>query len=172
MSTQTINDLGPVILGSEVIVVFQDQVLLMQRSMTSKLFPGFWVPPGGHIDATDDFLTAAIREVQEETGVTITANQIKLKVLEIHYHVDRKETFTMPIFLAKLTDHQPAISSEEGNTKWFPISEALTMDNVFPPCKYYFDHVLNDKPGILYTNIHWDKLQIVQVHNHRLDRDY
>lgn len=172
MTLQTINDLGPVILSSEVVVVYQDQVLLMQRSLDSKIFPGFWLPPGGHVDATDDYLSAAIREVQEETGVTITANQIKLKVLEIHYHVDRQETYTMPIFRASLTDHQPTTGSIEGISKWIPISEALTMDNVFPPCKYYFDHILTDKPGILYTNIHWNKLQIVKVHNHHLDQDY
>jgi hypothetical protein len=51
------------------------------------------------------------------------------------------------------------------------LEELLVMDNVFPPSKYYFEHVLNDKPGILYTNIEWDKAQLVKVLNQRVDKN-
>ncbi|HXG36139.1 MAG TPA: NUDIX domain-containing protein [Dehalococcoidia bacterium] len=30
---------------------------------------GMWVPPGGHIDANEDPVTAVLREVREETGI-------------------------------------------------------------------------------------------------------
>ena len=45
------------------------------------------------------------------------------------------------------------------------------MDNVFPPSKYYFDHVLNDKQGIMYANITWDKAQLVEVRSQRIDKN-
>ena len=38
-------------------------------------------------------------------------------------------------------------------------------------CKFYFDHVLKDKPGIMYTNIQWSKAQLVKVLNQRVDKN-
>lgn len=46
------------------------------------------------------------------------------------------------------------------------------MKNVFPPSRYYFDHVLNDKPGIMYTNIRWENSELVQVLNQKVDTDF
>ena len=53
----------------ECLIVQNGKILLMKRSETSKNFPGYWIGPGGHVDENEDVLTAAIREVYEETGV-------------------------------------------------------------------------------------------------------
>ncbi len=45
------------------------------------------------------------------------------------------------------------------------------MDKIFPPAKFYFDHILKDKPGILYTNIYWESGKLKEVKNHKLDWD-
>ena len=47
------------------------KVLLTRRHQAAKLFPGVWVLPGGHVDEGEDLLTAALREVLEETGIRI-----------------------------------------------------------------------------------------------------
>ena len=52
-------------------------VLITKRSMKMRTFPGIWVPPGGHIDFGESLEEAGLRELHEETGVTV-------KPLKIH----------------------------------------------------------------------------------------
>lgn len=173
-SDNHLDELGKVYLASECYVVKGSQVLLFKRSETAKKFPGFWIGPGGHIDADEDALTAAIREVEEETGINVNEKVIKLKAVAFHYHLDLGEVWVSNVYLAtihELGDTNEGIE-DEGRGKWVDVKEALTMENVFPPAKYYFEHVLNDKPGILYTNIQWEKSQLVKVNSHRVDTNY
>jgi mutator protein MutT len=46
-------------------------VLLLRRSLASKGNPGKWEFPGGKVDAGEAFDAALVREVREETGLTI-----------------------------------------------------------------------------------------------------
>lgn len=57
---------GVVILISE-----GERVLLGRRGSAGNYAPGRWCLPGGYIEFTEDFLTAAIREVREETGLEV-----------------------------------------------------------------------------------------------------
>src|SRR5262245_57499286 len=59
-----------VIVGVAVLVRRGNQVLLTHR--TGRHGAGTWAPPGGHIDMGECFEDCAIREVREETGVTIS----------------------------------------------------------------------------------------------------
>ena len=50
----------------------RDQHLLFtRRAKHMRTFPGVWVPPGGHIDWGEGLLEAAVRELQEETGLVV-----------------------------------------------------------------------------------------------------
>src|SRR6476646_6878197 len=59
-----------VIVGVAVLVRRGGQVLLTHRKGSHGA--GTWAPPGGHLDMGESFEDCAIREVREETGVTIT----------------------------------------------------------------------------------------------------
>ena len=54
-----------------VIVDQQDRCLLLRRSKINKSFVGCWEWPGGKVDPGEDFATAILREVREETGLEI-----------------------------------------------------------------------------------------------------
>ncbi|MBT4124229.1 MAG: NUDIX domain-containing protein [Candidatus Pacebacteria bacterium] len=88
-----LHEVAQPIFVSEVYIFHKDKVLMFKRSETKKKFPGFWSIPGGHIDEGEDPLTSAIREVKEETGITITPEDIKLKVVAMHHHLDREEMY-------------------------------------------------------------------------------
>jgi len=169
---QHLDQLAPVNLASECYVINDGKVLMFKRSETASKFPGWWIGPGGHIDFDEDALLAAVREIQEEAGITVKLEDIKLKAVAIHHHLDRHEVWISFVFLANVTDYQSKITqTDEGKAKWIPLQDLLTMDNVFPPSKFYFDHVLGDLPGIMYTNIQWSNAQLVKVLNQRVDQN-
>jgi len=157
---------------AEVYIIFEQQLLMFKRSSTKTLFPNFWSLPGGHIETDEDALAAAIREVKEETNVDISPQDIQLKVVAMHHHLDRDEMFIAFAFVANLSK-KPTISkkSDEGEASWIKIDQALQMENVFPPVKYYFDHVLHNRAGIIYNNSVWENSQLVRVLSQTVDRN-
>lgn len=165
-----LHEVAQPIFVAEVYIMHDDKLLMFKRSETKKKFPGFWSLPGGHIDEGEDPLAAAIREVKEETGVTIVPEEIKLKVVALHHHTDREELYAAFAFAVTLHE-KPAIVSEEreGKAHWVPIAEAKELENVFEPVKHYFDHVLNNKPGIVYNNSRWENTQLVEVLSETVD---
>ena len=55
------------------VVLFNDrnELALQLRSMKKKGYPGYWAPTAsGHVHAGESYEQAAVRELEEETGVT------------------------------------------------------------------------------------------------------
>jgi 8-oxo-dGTP pyrophosphatase MutT (NUDIX family) len=124
------------------------------------------------VDEGEDVLTAAMREIKEETGVLLETSNVKLKVLAFHHHLDRGEVWMEYLFRATIPSEQKIISTPEGESKWISLEELKTLDQVFPPSKYYFDHILNDKPGIVYNASEWSDSQLVRVQSEKVDGDF
>ncbi|MGT2681673.1 8-oxo-dGTP diphosphatase [Streptococcus porci] len=71
--------------------------------------------PGGHIEAGESLHEAVVREVYEETGLTIK-NPLLIGIK--HFHT-REEGIRYLVFLYKATEFEGEIrSSEEGEIKW------------------------------------------------------
>ena len=72
-------DAGPVHLtASAFIVGTRGTILHLHRKL------GIWVQPGGHIDAGEHPLAAALRETEEETGLTVVSAEPE----GVLFHVD------------------------------------------------------------------------------------
>lgn len=52
------------------------RVLLLQRARTGRA-DGAWAPPGGHLEAGESPLAAALRECEEEVGIVVPAARIR-----------------------------------------------------------------------------------------------
>ncbi len=85
------------------------EVLMVQRPRTSRFMPSAWVFPGGAIDeedadppepfaAPDDWRTAALRELAEETGLWITPDGVVEREPTEHVfaHAERFDLRTDP----------------------------------------------------------------------------
>ena len=99
-------------------------------------------------------------------------NNIKLKAIAIHRRSHRNEVWVLPIFLTRINKDAELKATSEGNAQWLEIDDVKKMDKVLPSAKYYLNHVLNDRPGVMYTNLIWDDKGLVEESSRTIDRDY
>ncbi len=145
-----LQDLGEVHLCVEAYVLYKGKVLMHRRSKNMKNFPGYLIGPGGHIDEGEDAARAACREIEEETGIIVFPDSLKLKYVGIHHHTDTHTVWVNWGYLSKPISIQGELrQSDEGTSEWLDFSELMRIkDTIFPPSLEYFDHVLNDTPGV------------------------
>ncbi len=158
------NNQYSMILTSEVYVFYEDELLLFKRSLDKKKFPGFYSLPGGHIEANEDPVAAAVRELREETGICVENETLTLRYVVMHRHIDREEEYQVFAFSVYL-DEKPMLhsDSEEGNPEWVKIKDIESIENIFPPIKYYFKHVFSGSNSILFNRSKWEKSQLIRV---------
>lgn len=59
------------------------KLLLTRRASHLNIFPGVWVPPGGHVELGETLETAALRELKEEAGLDITVDNCVDNVMPV-----------------------------------------------------------------------------------------
>ncbi|KAJ3598352.1 hypothetical protein NHX12_001862 [Muraenolepis orangiensis] len=57
------------------------RVLLTRRAASLRIFPGIWVPPGGHVELDETLVAAGLRELNEETGLKLELRDIHPQIL-------------------------------------------------------------------------------------------
>ncbi len=90
-----------------------------------------WLQPGGHIDPGESALTAAIREVEEETGVVgvpLGSGVFDVDVHDIPAHGGRPPHLHYDVrFLLEATKNQLSNSAEVNDVRWVPLSDVSDL---------------------------------------------
>ena len=104
-----------------------DDVLLLRGAPHKRIWPNRYNGVGGHVERDEDVLTAAVREMQEETGLEV--RDVRLRGV---IHIDAGDAQTgilLFVFTAAATTRQFSPSSE-GTLEWVPQEQVLDLDLV------------------------------------------
>lgn len=71
-----------------------DRILLVQRSLQSKIGAGLWQIPGGKIEQDELPMEAALREIKEELSISLQSE--KLQLLHVFHTIDARDR-TSPV---------------------------------------------------------------------------
>ena len=118
-----------------------DQLLLAMKKRGFGV--GKWNGVGGKVEAGEDITTAAIRECQEEIGVT-PRNLVHMGDLTFRMSHDPSFGHHAHIFMATEWDGEPA-ESEEMKPQWFSIT-AIPYKTMLPDDPLWLPHIINGEP--------------------------
>jgi dATP pyrophosphohydrolase len=92
--------------------------LLTLRRGPSRSRPGSWETVHGHIEAGENPVVAAVRELREETGVAIE-RMYNLSRVEMFYQHGLDEIALIPVFAARVTGEAAVrLSDEHDSYEW------------------------------------------------------
>jgi len=134
------------------------EILIQKRSLDKIAFPGLWdVSVAGHISAGENAITSALREVEEEIGLSISKNKLhKIGIYrETHQHKsDFIDNEIHHIYIGKLpvSINQLKIQKEELsaiklisiNTFKSALDKLDFQKTYVPHSKEYYTFVLNE----------------------------
>jgi 8-oxo-dGTP diphosphatase len=103
-----------------ILIADGDRVLLGKRG--GKPGKGTWSLPSGYIEYEDDFLTTAIREAKEETGLDIEICSI---INVVSSFVSPRFHFLGIYLVARVVGGEPVAGDDLEAVDWFPMSGPL-----------------------------------------------
>lgn len=132
--------------AARVLVLDADFALLLihdsDQGMAGR--PDFWITPGGGLDAGEDWLQAAVRELREETGLEVPGGLLlgpvwhrrQVEHIFSDHRAEQEEVF----FVARVANFEPTsggLTPEERRTvlgsRWWTAAElADTPEDIWP----------------------------------------
>ncbi|WP_413378470.1 8-oxo-dGTP diphosphatase [Alkalihalobacillus sp. 1P02AB] len=131
------------------VLVNEEEVLLLQKPRR-----GWWVAPGGKMEAGETIKESAVREYREETGLHVEAAELKAVSSMVIVENDRiTSEWMMFTFVASSYHGQQLKQSPEGKLQWTQKNTIKDLPMAAGD-QYVIDHVLN-KEGVLYATFHY-----------------
>ncbi len=137
-----------------------DEVLLLRRAMTRRVFPGKYNGVGGHLERDEDPLSGARREIEEETGLRV--RHVQLCGIS-HIDTGHSNGILLLIFRAEALDREVR-DTPEGRLEWVPRSRLLDYDLV-EDLPLILPRVLDMQPGEppFFVHLSYDATDQVQL---------
>jgi len=123
--------------GIVTVIRNNDKVLLGCRK--SKLGTNTWGPPGGKLDIGEEIKDCGIRELKEETNLTVTSEN--LKFAGVTNDIFDEETHFISLFY-EVEEYEGELIAMEPNKceKWEWFDENNLPENLFFPFRNYLNN--------------------------------
>lgn len=126
--------------------------LLLLRVRAGKPFGGLLNGLGGHVHPGEDVRQAALREVQEESGLTIGDVSLRLVLHEVGLVKADRMVF---VFTAELDEAYPPTQSAEGEVGWYGL-DSLPWVELVPDLREILPRVLAAR-DVLFGTVEFDR---------------
>ena len=132
------------------VILKDEQVLLLRRQNTGWL-DGYYEPPSGHLEANETLQAGTVRELAEETGLTVNPEDLELMHIYQNYH-NTDRPYLGFIFKANKWQGEPEIREPEkcDDMRFF------SLDNL-PKVTPYVKHALGQLASKEVTFSYWDE---------------
>lgn len=120
----------PMLTADCVVMNSRDEVLLVRRG--NEPFKGCWALPGGFMEMDETIERCAVRELQEETGIEVAENAVRLVgIYSAPGRDPRGRTVTAAYAVLVANDIAAAAGDDAAELRWWPLA-------ALPPLA--FDH--------------------------------
>ncbi|MEV3852531.1 NUDIX hydrolase [Streptomyces microflavus] len=106
---------------ADIVLLTDDHVLLIERRWAP--YAGSWALPGGHVDEQETSLQAAVRELEEETGIPVPANALRQVGAFDAPGRDPRGRYVTVAYTATLPELvAPTPRDDAADARWWPVN--------------------------------------------------
>jgi ADP-ribose pyrophosphatase YjhB (NUDIX family)/predicted house-cleaning noncanonical NTP pyrophosphatase (MazG superfamily) len=122
----------PIKVGCEAYIVRDGQVLLGLRHKV-KAGAGMWALPGGHMQPFERADATVIREVKEETGITVSPADVTFLAFVDGPNPEAPSHYLHATFRVDIGAAEPIVAEPDACSEWRWFPEDNLPDNLFSP---------------------------------------
>lgn len=136
--------------GAVYLLLIKDNKILLQRRFQTGYCDGNYGIPSGHLDGGESAKEGCVREVKEEIGITIQAENLEV-VHVLHHKTERDERFelflTVSSYEGEITNCEP---NKCDDLAWYDLDGL--PENMVGPVKWVIEQY---KKGVPYSELGW-----------------
>ena len=155
MAVNTDPDIHEQVICANCIIRKNDKYLVLRRSSQKKYAPGVVHPVGGKVDLGENPYTAAVREVEEETGVKVSDLSLEAVLYEIKPVLGERYNWLIFYFIGDYKSGEVK-KTDEGELVWLT-GEEWAKEELFPSLRPVLQHVLDKGKGTLFATFEYDE---------------
>ena len=108
-------------------IINQEPRFLLFKRAQGHIYQGQWRMIGGKVEAGETYWQAALRELDEETGLSPSLFWTVPSVNQFYEH--KTDTIlTIPVFAAEIRENEEIVlDSEHSKFDWFPVQKAVDV---------------------------------------------
>lgn len=156
MPVNTDINLHHIVIAANLLCRKDDKYLFLKRSPGKIVSPNILHFPGGKVDAAEDPLIAAQRELLEETGLVAKNIKLGAVITDVHSLAQNSNPNDyLAFYFVGDYDSGDQITTEEGELLWLSPPE-LNKQQMYPSVSEVIDYILSPQHGTVFARFVYD----------------